>query len=246
MPNPRTRRVSAAIVTLAGVFLVSTAGAELPGENADWTLQKEADDIRIYTIEHPDSRFRAFKAVALLDAPIANVMAVMINPESCLEWVHGCSDSYAFGEGDFFDRYAYSVNDMPWPVSDRDYVIRIRTQGSEETGEIVMNLNATPDRQEEKAGLVRVDRSDTLYRFIPEGDQTHMVWVQHTDPNGALPGWLVNSLVVDIPLNSMEKLEEVANRPRYQNHELVFDDSGQLVAVEAEAQTGDDEKEGNR
>src|SRR5690554_7807058 len=89
-------------------------------------------------MDHPGSSFQAFKAVAELDAPVENLMAVMINPESCEEWVLNCSESYAFGQGDFHDRYAYSVNDMPWPVTDRDYVLRIRTRGDADTGQVIM------------------------------------------------------------------------------------------------------------
>ena len=120
---------------------------------------------------------------------------------------------------------------MPWPVTDRDYVLRIRTRGNQASGEIVMDLNAMPDQRAENGSRVRVDRSDTLYRFTPEGDKTRMVWVQHTDPNGSLPGWLVNSLLVDIPVRSMEELERVANREKYQGYQLVYDEKGQLTGV---------------
>ena len=75
------------------------------------------------------------------------------------------------------------------------------------------------------------DSSDTLYRFTPEGESTRMVWVQHTDPNGALPGWLVNSLLVDIPVRSMEALERVANSKKYQGYQLVYDEQGQLTGL---------------
>ncbi|AXS84646.1 START domain-containing protein [Marinobacter sp. Arc7-DN-1] len=217
---------------LVSALAAATARAELPAEDDEaWTLRKEADHIRIYTIDQPDSSFKAFKAVGVLDAPIENLMAVMINPGSCVEWVHNCTESYGFGKGDFHDRYAYSVNDMPWPVTDRDYVLHIRTRGDETSGEIVMDLNATPNQRAESSSRVRVDRSDTLYRFTPEGDKTRMVWVQHTDPNGSLPGWLVNALLVDIPLRSMEELERVANLDRYQSYRLVYDENGKLAGV---------------
>lgn len=210
----------------------ASAGTGLPAESAaGWTLREEADGIRVYTIEQPDSSFKAFKAVGVLDAPLENLMAVMINPGSCVEWVHNCSESYAFGQGDFHDRFAYSVNDMPWPVTDRDYVLHIRTRGEEASGEVIMDLNATPDQRAESQSRVRVDRSDTFYRFTPQGDQTRMVWIQHTDPNGALPGWLVNSLLVDIPIRSMKALERVANLPKYQGYQLVYDSAGHLVNV---------------
>ncbi|MGB1949761.1 MAG: START domain-containing protein [Marinobacter sp.] len=223
------------------VFTPAAVQADLPAEDAEgWSLRKETDNIRVYTIEQSDSSFKAFKAEAVMDTPIENLMAVMVNPESCVEWVHNCTESRAFGDGDFHDRYAYSVNNMPWPVTDRDYVLRIRTRGDQASGEIVMDLNAIPDRRDEVDGHVRVDRSDTLYRFVPEDDKTRMIWVQHTDPNGAIPGWLVNTLLVDIPVRSMEQLERVTREERYQGFSLVYDDNGQLTGVAPPTQSGDD------
>ncbi|WP_166269160.1 START domain-containing protein [Marinobacter caseinilyticus] len=226
-----THRIPGWIMAVASVLFTMSASAQLPGENAEWSLKKQTGAIKIYTIERDDSDFRAFKADALLDAPLANLMAVMTNPESCVEWVYGCVESYGFGDGDFHDRYAYSVNNMPWPVTDRDYVLRIRTRGDLASGEVIMDLNAVPARRGKEARYVRVDRSDTFYRFTPDGDKTHMIWIQHTDPNGALPSWLVNSLLVDIPIESMQQLEKVAHKPRYQNHRLLFNSDGILTGV---------------
>ncbi|MCK7549286.1 START domain-containing protein [Marinobacter koreensis] len=241
------RHVMLVTLTLLSASSAALAQSPLPDENqADWQLQTETDNIRIYTTKQPGSTFEAFKAVAVLDAPIENLMAVMINPRSCVEWVYNCSESYGFGEGDFHDRFAYSVNDMPWPVTDRDYVLRIRTRGDHDSGEIVMDLNATPDQRAESSGRVRVDQSDTLYRFIPEGGKTRMIWIQHTNPNGALPGWLVNSLLVDIPVRSMEALEEVAQKPRYQGFRLVWDKQGHLAGVEKSVPQGGDGSDNSR
>ncbi|WP_323752405.1 START domain-containing protein [Marinobacter sp.] len=204
----------------------------LPPMNSEqWALQKQVDNIRIYTMDQPGSGFQAFKAVAELNVPINNLMAVMINPESCKEWVHNCSESFAFSKGNFHDRYAYSVNDMPWPVSDRDYVLRIRTRGNAETGEVIMDLNATPGMRAELNSRVRVDRSNTLYRFRPTDDGTHMVWVQHTEPNGALPEWLVNQLVVDIPIKSLQALEAVARKTKYLGYRIQWAADGNIKAV---------------
>jgi hypothetical protein len=217
---------------LVTVLAATTVEANLPAEDSDgWKLQEEVDNIRIYTTDQNDSSFKAFKAVALLDTPIENLMAVMVNPKSCMEWVLNCSESYGFGKGNFNNRYAYSVNDLPWPVTDRDYVLHIRTHGNKGSGEIVMNLDATPNKRAEITSRVRVNRSDTLYRFIPEGNKTRMIWVQHTDPNGVLPGWLVNSLLVDIPVKSLQALEKVAAKDRYQGFRLIYDADNQLIDV---------------
>ncbi|WP_379945121.1 START domain-containing protein [Marinobacter sp. LM1] len=240
MTTTRAHGVSRLISGIMGLLMTLSVTASetgpLPSEDAEaWSLRKEVDNVRIYTMAREGSGFEAFKAVAELDVPIENLMAVMVNPESCEEWVHNCTESHAFGQGDFHDRYAYSVNDMPWPVTDRDYVLRIRTRGDASTGEIVMDLNATPNMRAEFNSRVRVDRSDTLYRFTPKGDRTRMVWVQHTEPNGALPGWLVNSLIVDIPVKSILALEAVAKQDRYQGYQLQWGEDGTLQGVSPEA-----------
>ncbi|MFV8571707.1 START domain-containing protein [Marinobacter sp. SBS5] len=236
MTITRVRGIMGILFGFAAQFSAVPTSADnhpaLPAENSEhWALQKQVDNIRIYTMDQPNSGFRAFKAVADLTVPINNLMAVMINPESCKEWVHNCTESFAFGEGNFHDRYAYSVNDMPWPVSDRDYVLRIRTRGNAETGEVIMNLNATPGMRAETNSRVRVDLSNTFYRFTPTGQGSHMVWVQHTEPNGALPEWLVNQLVIDIPVKSLKALEAVAQTDKYQGYRIKWAPDGNIDAV---------------
>lgn len=230
------RTLCALLITLTSA---TASGLELPAEDANaWHLKKEAGSIRVYTMDHQDSGFRAFKAEALIKAPLENLMAVMANPGSCVEWVYNCVESRALGSGNFLDRYAYSVNDMPWPVSDRDYVLHIRTRGDKASGEIIMDLNAMPGMLARIDSRVRVDLSDTRYHFIPEGSNTRLIWIQHTDPNGALPGWLVNSLVVDIPLRSLQALERVARQDKYQGYQLEYDPQGRLVNVRSPAHQG--------
>lgn len=232
------------LVILLCLF-TATAGADLPPESVDWKLEREEDNIRIYKTAMPDSSFEAFKATTVINAPLANVMAVMVNAESCEEWVHGCSHSEPLPDGDFHDRKAYSVNNLPWPAADRDYVLHIRTRTSE-TSEVqsadaqrfvIMELSAVPDDRRE-TDKVRVEHSDTLYEFHETTDgRTHMTWIQHSEPNGSLPSWLVNSLAVDIPFNSLQELQEVARSPAYSGFELVFDEqAGQLVDVRRPAQ----------
>ena len=234
------------------LFFCLPVFAELPPETTEWDLKRDKDGIRIYSSQVSNSDFEAFKAVTVLDAPLQNVMAVMADPESCIEWVHGCVHSEGLGDDDFTDRYAYSVNDLPWPAQDRDYVIRIQTlterprpaeQAADTSADspanstagltIVMMLGAVPDKRDRLNDKVRVEHSDTLYRFHEDaGGRTHMTWLQHTEPNGALPGWLVNSLAIDIPFNSMVRLEKLAGAARYRNHEFIFNTEGELIGVE--------------
>jgi len=207
------------------------AQADVPAPDSDeWVLRAEENGVRVYTLAHEDSNFRAFKAETLLHAPIDTVMAVMSTAESCLEWAHACKVSESLPGGTFSDRYAYSVTGMPWPVTDRDYVLHLLTSGKR-GGPVRMTMSAVPDRKPEVDGRLRVNHSETLYELVPRGEWTQLTWVQHTDPEGSLPSWLVNSLLVDIPLDSLGKLREVVLLPKYQGYELVYDAEGNLKDI---------------
>ncbi|WP_369602850.1 START domain-containing protein [Hahella sp. SMD15-11] len=209
----------------------SALAADIPLEAEDWTLATEQDGIILYTRPQPDSSYKAFKAVTVLDAPLNDVLAVMADPQSCLAWVKGCIHVEGFDERSFNDRYAYSVNDMPWPVKDRDYVIHIVTTAREIPGTVVMHMTAAPEKRPVSADLVRVTVTQTHYYFTPTEDgRTRMVWLQHAEPGGVLPAWLVNALIVDIPVESIRALQKVVKQPRYQGYHLIYRD-GELVGV---------------
>ena len=47
--------------------------------------------------------------------------------------------------------------------------------------------------------------------------QVEVVYEAHADPGGGLPSWLVNSFVVDAPLNTLRGLREKIGKEVYQS-----------------------------
>lgn len=233
-PQPVRLAILASVGLIFSCLMAPLAYAQIPLESDDWKLHAERDNIKIYTKKHNDSNFQAFKAIALLNSPITNIMAVMANPHSCVEWVHGCIESWGFDQESFRKRYAYSVNDLPWPVQDRDYVLEINTSNNAATGEFSMSMYAVSDKRPKNPKYVRVTVAETHYTFRPQGeDKTEMIWLQHTEPGGSIPSWLVNALIVDIPIKSMKSLEKVANSEKYSNAEILYDEENQIIGVKS-------------
>ncbi|PAV27298.1 lipid-binding protein [Tamilnaduibacter salinus] len=225
------------ILLIPGLAL---AGPALPSQDADWAVQQDSDGIVVETADLPGSDFQAFRASTTFDVPVSRVMAVMAHPQSCMKWVHNCTAARNLS-GTFRDRFAYSVNDMPWPVSDRDYVLHVLTRGEPGSGTVEVRMSAVKGHHPKQDGMVRVTKSDTLYRFTPVGNgQTRMTWVQHTEPNGSIPSWLVNSLLVDIPFQSVKALRDVVHEPRYAGHRLVFHNGKLTNVVKRPDDSGDD------
>lgn len=214
------------------LFSGTSASADIPVDAPNWQQRLDSSRIKIYSRPRQGSDFEEFKAVAQINAPLNNIMAVMANPNSCVEWVHGCTVSYGFDELSFNQRHAYSVNDLPWPFRDRDYVLEINTSNDPETGLIEMRMYAVDGKKPASDDKVRVEAAETIYFFRAIDDETtEMVWLQHTEPAGSLPSWLVNALIIDIPLNSILALEETAKLPKYQGQSIMYNARGEIIGV---------------
>lgn len=217
---------------LALGLTATSAYAELPANDSHWTQQKFADNVRIFTQEVKGSSFDAFKAEMVMDTSIDNIMSVFANPMSCLEWMHGCTYAEGLPGGTFTHRYGYSVNDLPWPVKDRDAALELVTTNEPASGEIRILMTAKPGIKEENTDYIRVQHSETLYILQPvTANSTKVTWIQHTEPNGVLPGWLVNALLIDIPLNSLRNLNKLAQTPKYQTKTIQYDVDGRITGV---------------
>lgn len=223
-------------IAIVAILRGGIASADLPLDSSEWSLRQEREGISIYTKALPDSDYYAFKARAILNVPLENIMAVMAQPSSCMEWVHGCIESWGLREDSFNKRYAYSVNDLPWPVRDRDYVLEINTKNDPEAGTITMDMYAVDHVLPPKDEFIRMTRQETHYIFkAVSSERTEMIWLQHTDPSGHIPSWLVNALIVDIPFNSMKRLEAVAQLPKYTNATILFDDNQHIIGVKSQS-----------
>ncbi|PIE43693.1 MAG: lipid-binding protein [Gammaproteobacteria bacterium] len=201
-------------------------------DDSNWDQKLNEDNIQVFVKEVPDSSVKAFKATTTLKAPIDNVLAVMTAPNSCVEWLHGCIISYGLDAESFNERHVYSVNDLPWPATDRDYVLLISTWREPAKNQIWMEMHAVNDKKPPQEEYERVTSANTVYIFEPTNQNTtHVTWFQHTEPGGVLPDWLIDALLLDIPFKSLKKLATVANRSKYRNAEIVTDDRGQIIGV---------------
>ncbi len=209
-------------------------------ESASWQLIKETDQQRIHTAEVAHSRFKAFKAETIIAQPIDAILAVIAHPESCPLWVDGCLQSKSLGVRSFADRYGYALNHLPWPFRDRELIVHIYTR-SQEPGNVSITMRAIaqnealPDYVERPPALestTRIEQSHAQYtlRAVNE-EHTEVVWIQHMEPGGNLPAWLVNIMLTELPDKSLRALSRVAGQPPYRDSKIHYDTNGQVIAL---------------
>mgnify|MGYP001042949633 FL=1 len=177
-------------------------------QTGEWKLKKEENDIKVFTKDIEGASLDAFKGVGKIRASVQQVMDVLLDGGNYTEWYPNCSVAEQ-KENTPERQVNYSVTDAPFPVSDRDSYVEL-TYDTLENG-MRINLRALPNYGPEIEDRVRIHLTKGFWRLEKLDDQTTLVTYQmQADPGGSIPSWLANTTAVDMPLESLENLREMA------------------------------------
>lgn len=197
----------------------------VPALAAEWQLRKQADGISVYSKAVPGSKYHAFKGQTLVDATPVAALALLDDTSRGTEWIHGCIESTMLASNGPLGRFIYQVTDLPFPARTRDAIFKAEVQIVSD-GKIRVSLVAVPHFIEEDR-YIRIEQSAGEYLLEAISDrQTRVTWEQHVDPAGALPSFVVNSMLTDLPYNSLKAFRELVREDRYQRATISFGDSG--------------------
>ncbi len=189
------------LLCLAMVLFVQNVHAD----EHEWQLRRDKEGVAVHTRKVDGSPILEYKAVTVVDAPIARVIELFQDPKQTPRWFYQCTHSESIGEEDGA-KIDYFVIHLPGPVSERDSVFK-SIKSTDAKGVVTYVLSALPDRLPRVKGKVRVTYLKSIWRFTPlPGGRTEVFFQQHSDPGGFLPGFVVNPLVVDIPFSSLKNL----------------------------------------
>ncbi len=188
-----------------------------------WDLAKKQNGITVHTRSVKGSNFKEYKAVANIKASLSSMVAIVEDVTAYPSWIHTCKEGKLLKRINEKETYNYTVNDAPWPVSDRDAAVHNKISQNPEGGVVTIEIKGIPHYIPEKTGLQRVKKIDGFWRFTPLGNDTvEVVYQVHSEPGGNLPSWLVNSVVVDQPFYTLVNMKKVIDRPKYRKAAYKF------------------------
>lgn len=195
-----------------------------PQESAfAWELAKEGKGITVHTREVVGSHFKEYRAVMNVQTSLSSLTGLVGDISSYPSWVHTCREGKLLKRISTKEIYAYTVNNAPWPVKDRDAIVHNTIIQDDEDRSVIIKIIGVPDYVPHKKGLVRVKRIDGYWRFTPaENGMVQVTYQVHNDPGGHLPSWLVNSIVVSQPYNTLANMQKMVLLPKYRDAEYEF------------------------
>eukprot|EP00903_Cladosiphon_okamuranus_P014628 g13564.t1 len=194
----------------------SSGGGRGAGEEdiIAWELVEDSGGFRTFSSRVPGSSSLSLRGETIVDEHIGRLYTAFLNTTSTLDWVRFLAEveelpvpaSSRGGGGDeghggvIFQKY-----DMPWPVKDREVVIRRSVQLDKRAKKMIATYQSTehPSRPITGAAVRAIVHKTSWVLSSLGGSKTAIDFETRTDPKGSLPTALVGFMQMKFPRDTV-------------------------------------------
>jgi hypothetical protein len=193
------------LFALYNVFLFAQDG---------WNKEFTKEDITVYTKPVEGSPLKEFKGEAVIGASIEICKNVLLDIENHVKWRPDCIESKLI-QKDENSYIAYNETKAPWPVSNRDVILKNTMDILKD--KIIFSFSAlnNPDIVPLKDGVVRMTELTGKWTLLKQNGNTLVTFQARINPAGSIPAWLANKTSIDQPFKSLQGLKQMVKDPKY-------------------------------
>ncbi|RYY41824.1 MAG: hypothetical protein EOO08_01460 [Chitinophagaceae bacterium] len=183
-------------------FLFASVTMQAQG---NWKLTRDKEGIRVY--ESDGSGFRNIKVECTLAGTLAGFENTLRNVGNFHNWVYANKTAGIIRGAGADEYYYYSETALPWPLQNRDAVIRARVERDPKGGWLRLTEVSQDGILPAKSGKVRIERSSISW-LVTQADpgRLHIVYIFQADPGGSIPPVVANAFADKGPYESFRKL----------------------------------------
>jgi len=217
--HPRWARVAAsAAVTFVVMIALSAQVCEAAAPRGPWKRVDVRDGIVISTRAVPGQNLPQFRGVGIVNGTLFDLLGIVNDIKRHCEWRANCHSARLVRKVNDFERIIYTRIDAPWPVSDRDVILRGKAMINLEKRIVTSHFHAIALRSIPKvSGVVRMPFLRGMYRFEELNKrQVRVTYQVYSDPGGLLPGWLAARSAKKLPYKTLMGLRKRVKKTRGQ------------------------------
>jgi hypothetical protein len=206
------------LLLLLVLSLAPVVSLAVPGP---WEKVGDSDGILVHRRKVEGSFLHEFRGRGVVRAPLARVVAVIRDAERRTEWMERCVGSHSIEQVPD-NQVLYNRTGAPWPVTDRDVVLRGRLVLVPAAGAVRLEFESTTHPEKPPVGdAIRIHFLRGHWQLIPVegGKATHVEYQVHADPAGRLPDWVSNIASKSLPLKTLQGLRGQVKKASYPEYE---------------------------
>jgi hypothetical protein len=196
-------------VAAARVAALLILGASAGAAEDEWRDVIDKDGIVVSVLEQPDRVLPLLRGVTVIPAGPTAISDVIRDVARQCEWMHQCKEARILEETPEAV-FIYNRTGLPWPVADRDTVLRTELHVIEPDVEVRAVASSTDQVSvPEVPGVVRMPYLRGEFRLrIQAPGETRVEYRLDIDPGGRIPIWLVKRTSRDIPFYTLRNLRK--------------------------------------
>ena len=206
---------AALCASLALGVALSSSSALAAGE---WTVVDDDEGVVVSVKKRGEGVLPVFRGTGIISAPVLDIVAVLHDPERRPDWLPMCAETRLLKEVHPLEYLLYERVDAPWPVNDRDIVLRSEVRFQEDSRDVRIEFRADDSfRVPPVRGVTRMQSLRGFFLLRARGDESTRVTYQlDTHPGGSIPGWMVEFFSEDTPRDTIVALRKQVRATRKQ------------------------------
>jgi hypothetical protein len=209
--------------SVALIILNSVIGLAQTKNQSDWQFKKTENGISVYTKDLENSNLKELKAIFQVKSSLSSIVALLIDSEAFPQWAYRCGQCSTLKKISEQEFIRYQTVVAPWPVDDRDFVVKVKVSQNPITKVVFQHVTNNPGFIPKVNGKERITVFKALWILTPLKNNTVNVEYQlMVDPGGNIPTWLVNFSATDGPLKNAQIIKEIVLKEKYKNAVLPY------------------------
>lgn len=179
------------------------------GAQNKWKLEKNSDGIRIYTKNVAGSNMKMLRAELEAAGNVQQLANILDDVNRQKTWVYSTKSSRMIKRTAHGEMLYYTEKEMPWPVTNRDVVIKTRMTVDTAAGTLTLYAQNADNVEAAKKGIVRVSSSRVVWKVQElNGNKLKIEYEAQADPGGTVPAWVSNMFLTKGPYESFMALRK--------------------------------------
>ena len=171
-------------------------------------LSIDKNNIKVWTYQDANNPIFSYKATTTLNAPMEKAIAMVLDVQKTPEWVPNLAKVEVLSQdnqkGDFV---LYMVLDFPFPLKDRDMVVKGKIS-KDANGNISIKNKAIASGKAVNSNYIRLKNyeGDWIFQKLA-ANKTKVTTTGFADPEGSIPQSVTNMLVEQQPYQMLQKMK---------------------------------------
>jgi hypothetical protein len=174
----------------------------------EWMYEREKKGIKVFTKKSKWGHLRDSRAQMFVSTTPENILKFLTDFDNYKTWFPRCSQSKLIARLNENESIVHLFFDAPWPIKNRDCVMRVKVEKDARTGVITITETSEPKYLKPEDGVVRISQLISIWKFTPKNGGTEVYNEYSSNPGGNIPDWMTNTQSVENPLATFESIQQ--------------------------------------